>query len=207
MEAMLKVGITGGMGSGKTVVARMFEVLGVPVYYADDAGKYLMQNHVGLRAEIINLLGEEAYAPNGLLNRSFIAGQVFGNAGKLSALNAIVHPAVQQDGENWMNSNAEQPYVLKEAAILFESGSYKKLNFVIGVDAPEELRVQRIKQRDGIAEKEIYERLARQMDAAEKMKRCHFIITNNDLQPIIPQVLQLHAHLMTLSLQEHPLLS
>jgi dephospho-CoA kinase len=195
------------MGSGKTIVARMFEVLGVPVYYADDAGKRLMQTDPGLKAGIVKLLGPDAYFNDGSLNRKFIAGQVFGNAPKLAALNALVHPAVQHDGAQWMEKNTDSPYVLKEAAILFESGTYRQLHLVIGVDAPVALRVQRIKQRDGIAEKDIYERLARQMDADEKMKKCRFVVKNDDTLAIIPQVLHLHQSLLALSHQAHPLLS
>lgn len=204
---MLKVGITGGMGSGKTTVARMFEVLGVPVYYADDAGKRLMQTDPVLKAGIIKLLGHQAYFADGRLNRSFIAGQVFGNAKKLAALNALVHPAVQHDSALWMEKNAGSPYVLKEAAILFESGSYRQLHLVIGVDAPFELRVRRIMQRDNISRQQITERLSKQMDADEKMKLCRFVVKNDDATAIIPQVLRLHQNLLDLSHQELPLLS
>ncbi len=194
---MLKIGITGGMGSGKSTVARMFQVLGVPVYFADDAGKRLMQTDPEIRKKIIQLFGPKSYSANDL-NRSFLAHLVFNNPAQLKALNAIVHPAVNADSLMWMASQTA-PYVLKEAALLFESGSYKHLDYIIGVSSSLALRIQRIQERDGIGEEQILSRMEKQLPENEKMERCDFLIDNNLKKPIIPQVLALHEKLLNLA--------
>lgn len=194
---MLKIGITGGIGSGKSTVARVFESLGIPVYNADDAAKRLMQEDPELKKQIINLFGEQAY-DQGKLNRSWISEQVFGNPEKVQALNAIVHPATIRDAEQWMRDQ-HSPYALKEAALIFESGSEKALDYVIGVDAPAELRIQRVMERDNVTREAILQRMQNQMDESEKIHRCDFIIHNNDHQLVIPQVITLHRQLVELS--------
>jgi dephospho-CoA kinase len=191
---MLKVGITGGMGSGKSTVSRFFYILGIPVYSADDAGKRLMATDLQLRAQIIENFGEGSYE-GGSLNRAFLAEKVFNDVQKLVLLNGIVHPAVIKDGEQWMQRQ-QAPYVLKEAAILFESGSHKSLDLVIGVFAPLSLRMKRILKRDGLTEEQIMERISKQMDEEEKMGRCDFVVVNDEDSPIIPQVLALHRQLL-----------
>lgn len=191
---MLHVGITGGIGSGKSTVARMFQLLGVPVYFADDEAKKLMNTDPAVRAGIISLFGENAYGAKGL-NRPLIASVAFSDPEKLNALNAVVHPAVIAHAEQWM-AKQKAPYTLKEAALLFESGSHSQLDFVIGVWAPPELRMERVKKRDGIGESEVLARMEKQMDEAEKMNRCDFVITNDEKQAVIPQVLMLHRKLL-----------
>lgn len=194
---MLKIGITGGIGSGKSTVAKVFETLGIPVYYADDAAKRLMQEDPELKKQIISLFGENAFT-GGQLNRPWISEQVFGNPEKVSVLNALVHPATIRDAHEWM-SGQRTPYVLKEAALIFESGSEKELDYVIGVEAPQELRIQRVIERDNTTRDAILLRMKNQLNEEEKMKRCNFIIHNDGNQMVIPQVIALHHQLVELS--------
>lgn len=194
---MLRVGLTGGIGSGKSTVARVFETLGIPVYYADDAARRLMNEDPGLRAQIIRAFGEEAYT-EGRLNRAWLGAQVFGDPEKVQRLNNLVHPATIADAARWLSSR-DTPYAIKEAALIFESGSEKELDFVIGVSAPEETRVRRVMERDGIDEDSIRQRMRNQMNEEEKMKRCDFVILNDGSRMVIPQVLDLHHQLLGLA--------
>jgi len=194
---MLKVGITGGIGSGKSTVARVFETLGVPVYNADDAAKRLMQEDPELKEKISLLLGDESYK-DGQLNRTWISANIFGKPEKVQALNALVHPATIKDAHEWM-SKQTTPYSLKEAALIFESGSEKELDFVIGIYAPEELRIQRVIKRDDTSREAIQQRMRNQLNEEEKIKRCDFVITNDDHQLVIPQVLAINQQLLKLS--------
>lgn len=187
---MLRIGLTGGIGSGKTTVARIFEVLGIPVYYADDAAKRLMNTDEALKAAIVEAFGREAYT-EGSLNRAFLASIVFNDPAKLALLNSLTHPATIQDANQWMERQ-HAPYTIKEAALIFESGSDEHLDFVIGVSAPEKLRIHRVMQRDGVTESGIRSRMARQMDEALKMEKCDFLVINDEHHPVIQQVLDLH---------------
>lgn len=197
---MLKIGLTGGIGSGKSTVAAIFEVLGVPVYYADEAAKRLMQEDSGLIAGIKKLFGENSYI-NGTLNKSFISGEVFYNPDKLTKLNSLVHPTTIADAEKWM-SRQYAPYVIKEAAILFESGSQTQLDYVIGVSSPIELRIERVMQRDHISKEQVLSRIQNQMNEEEKMRRCDFVLYNDEKNLIIPQVLEIHDKLTQLNSQK-----
>jgi dephospho-CoA kinase len=196
---MLKVGLTGGIGSGKSTAAQLFEVLGIPVYYADKEARRLMNENEELKQQIIALLGNEAYN-NGGLNRSYIASVVFNDTTKLEQLNALVHPATKKNGEEWMRRQTA-PYAIHEAALLFEAGVQERLDVIIGLKAPEELRIQRAMQRDNVSREEIQKRMKRQMNEEEKISRCHFVLTNDEEQMLIPQVLKLHDELITLSKQ------
>ena len=187
---MLKVGLTGGIGSGKSTVAKIFEVLGIPVYYADDAAKQLMNEDEELRAAIIKHFGKESYTYN-QLNRTYIASQVFSDEEKLKLLNSLTHPATISHSQKWMKRQTG-PYAVKEAALIFESHSDDHLDYVIGVYAPASVRIRRTMERDRITENEVLKRMARQMDEEEKMQRCDFVIINDEEQLIIPQVLELH---------------
>ncbi len=187
---MLKIGLTGGIGSGKTAVAGIFRVLGIPVFNADKEARMLMENDDELVADIRQLFGEESYI-NNRLNRTYIANIVFADAFNLEQLNAIVHPATIATAERWMQ-NQSAPYAIKEAAILFESGSAAHLDFVIGVHSPLPLRLQRVMQRDNVTPEEVMARIDRQMDESIKMKLCDFVIENDDQHLLIPQVLKLH---------------
>lgn len=201
---MLRIGITGGIGSGKTTVAKIFEVLGVPVYYSDDAAKRLMNEDDALQQKLIENFGATIFE-NKQLNRSLLASIVFNDPEKLSLLNSIVHPVTIADAEKWMkhistNDAQETPYAIKEAALIFESGAQKKLDYVIGVNAPYKLRLQRAMQRDHLSKEEVEARIAKQMDETKKMNLCNFIITNDEDQLLIPQVVELHKKLIQLTI-------
>ena len=191
---MIKVGITGGIGSGKSTVAKIFAVLGIPVYYADDVARHLMNEHPLIRQQIIEHFGEESYSDN-KLNRSFLAKQVFNNEKKLALLNSIVHPVTIGDGVEWMRKQTTA-YAIKEAALIFESGSQRDLDFVIGVFAPVHLRIKRVMLRDGIKREDVQKRMLNQINEEIKMKLCDYVVINDEQQLIVPQVLSLHEKLM-----------
>jgi dephospho-CoA kinase len=194
----LRIGITGGIGSGKTTVCRIFEQLGIQVYYADDRAKALMVESPEVRAAIIALLGEEAYFPDGSLNRPYISSIVFNTPEKLTGLNAIVHPAVFNDGEAWLKEHADAPYTLKEAALLFESGSHKALDKIIMVFAPKDLRIQRVMKRDKSPREAVEARISQQMPEEEKLRLSDYVIYNDGHHSLISQVWQLHQKLLTI---------
>ena len=191
----MKIGITGGIGSGKSTVCKIFEVLDIPVYYADDRAKWLMNNDVNLIEGVKSVFGNKAYA-DGTLNRPFIADIVFNDKSKLAELNALVHPAVFQDGVAWNEANADAPYTLKEAAILFESGSYLTVDKIITVFTPKEIRIQRVLMRDGITREAIEARMDKQMPEEEKIERSDFVIYNDDEHSLIKQVLDIHRKIL-----------
>jgi dephospho-CoA kinase len=194
---MLRIGITGGIGSGKSTVSRIFEVLGVPVYYADGAAKRLMNEDEDLKKKILHHFGANAYQ-QGVLNRDYISSIVFTNREKLDLLNSLVHPATIRDAKNWM-LNQKAPYAIKEAALIFESGSQAGLDYVIGVSAPTPLRISRTMKRDGIDRVEVLARMNRQIQETIKMRLCDFVIYNDEQQLLIPQVLELHHKILGLS--------
>ncbi len=194
---MLKVGITGGIGSGKTTVCRIFEVLGIPVFYADDVAKSLMDDDPDLKHQIAVLLGESVYA-SGRLDRAAVSKAVFNNPEKLATLNALVHPAAVRAANNWL-AVQKTPYAIKETAIFYESGTHVGMDIMIGVFAPEEIRILRAMKRSKVTREEVLSRMARQMNDEEKMKRCDFVIVNDDRTALIPQVLELHQKLVNLS--------
>jgi dephospho-CoA kinase len=191
---MLKVGITGGIGSGKSMVCRVFETLGIPVFYADTVAKQLMENDAALISSIKKLFGEDVYT-GGKLNREKVSSIVFQNPALLQKLNKLVHPATINYGKEWMQQQ-KAPYVIKEAAIFFEAGTHTDMNVMIGVYAPEELRITRAMERDGASKEKILQRIAQQMNEEEKMKRCDYVITNDDVTAVIPQVMRVHEELL-----------
>jgi dephospho-CoA kinase len=193
---MLKIGITGGIGSGKTTVAKIFEVLGIPVYNADDEAKKLMNEDEKLIAKIIAEFGNEVYA-SGKLDRGYLSSLVFKNPAKLELLNSIVHPVIIAAADNWLQQQIT-PYALKEAALIFESGAHEHLDKVIGVFAPQAIRINRVMKRDQVTREEVMSRLDKQLDETIKMKLCDYIITNNDQELLIPQVVALHQQLLAL---------
>lgn len=194
---MLKVGITGGIGSGKSIVCRVFTTLGIPVFDADAAAKYIMEHDATVIAAVKSLLGNDVYI-NDQPDRQKIASQVFGKPELLQQLNQIIHPAVLAYGGEWMNQQTS-PYTIKEAAIFFESGSYKQMDIMVGVYAPKDVRLERALKRDGATEEKILQRMANQMDEDEKMSRCDYVINNFGSHTIIPQVLDLHHIFLTKS--------
>lgn len=187
---MLKIGLTGGIGSGKTTVARIFETLGIPVFYADDAAKRLMNENEELKKLITQHFGGASYV-DGILDTKYLASIVFNSREKLDLLNSLTHPVTIQDAAQWMQKQ-NAVYVIKEAALLFESGAAGNLDMVIGVYAPQHIRVKRVMDRDQISVEEVMKRISRQIDEEMKMKLCDFVITNDDTQLVIPQVLDLH---------------
>ena len=193
---MLRIGLTGGIGSGKSTVAKVFEVLGVPVYYADDAAKRIMNKDEELKEKIKQEFGESVYS-DGKLNRKLLAGIVFNAPEKLNQLNALTHPATIAGAERWMQSQT-MPYCIKEAALIFESGAQEHLDHVIGVTAPAPLRIQRTMLRDGITREEVMARMDKQMDESIKMRLCDFVLINDEQQLLLPQVLELHEKLLLL---------
>lgn len=199
---MLKIGLTGGIGSGKTTVARIFESLGIPVYYADDAAKRVMDEDPELRAALIRHFGEQTFE-NGVLNRSYLSGMVFKDPAKLELLNSLVHPATIADAARWMEQQ-KTPYAIKEAALIFESGAQEHLDQVIGVTAPTAIRIQRTMQRDGSSREAVQARMQRQLSDSIKMKLCDHVIYNDEQQPLLPQVLALHEKLSAAALPPQP---
>ena len=193
---MLKIGLTGGIGSGKTTVARIFEVLGIPVYYADDRAKLLMVTKPEIIKGVKAIFGNEAYSPDGELNRAHIASIAFTTPHKLRQLESVVHPAVQKDGDQWHRSQAGVPYTLKEAALLFESGSYHFLDLLITVAAPKELRIQRVMDRDGVSRQKVLDRLEKQWPEEEKISHSNYVIHNDGSRSLIEQVLEVHKMIL-----------
>ena len=187
---MLKIGLTGGIGSGKSTVAKVFQTLGIPVYYADDAAKELMNNNEGLKQQIILHFGEDIYE-NKVLNRILLAQKVFNNPSQLNLLNSLVHPPTIQAAEDWFVQQ-KAPYCIKEAALIFESGSQQNLDFVIGVYTPTTIRLQRVMHRNKATKEEVQQRMDKQIDETIKMRLCDFVVTNNEQELLIPQVMALH---------------
>jgi len=198
---VLKVGLTGGIGSGKSTVAQIFEVLGIPVYYADIAAKKIMNEDEGLRSAITNIFGEQAYA-NNILDRKFISSIVFSDPAKLQLLNGLVHPATKKDGEAWMEQQTS-PYAIYEAALIFEAKVSERLDLVIGVSSPTELRIKRAMERDKVSREEVLKRMGQQLDEEAKMSKCDLVLINDEQQLLIPQVLELHEKLIGLSKQKN----
>lgn len=191
----IKVGITGGIGSGKSYVARIFKTMGIPFYDADQEAKLLMSDDLEIRNGLLAAFGPEVYQQDGALDRKWLALQVFEDREKLHVLNAIVHPVVIKHGRAWAERQTA-PYSLKEAALLVESGSYKELDCLILVSAPEEVRIDRVMKRDDVSREEVIKRIDKQMPEAEKEKHAQFIIINDGVKPLLPQVLQIHKQIL-----------
>ena len=196
---MLRVGLTGGIGSGKSTIAAIFETLGIPVSYADLEARRLMNEDAGLRRSIIGAFGEGAYTGH-TLNRKYLAERVFADPKKLEQLNNLVHPVTIREGEQWMRSmNEKHPYAIREAALIFESRTAGNLDFIIGVYAPASLRIDRAMQRDHATREEIQRRMHNQIDEDIKMRLCDAVIRNDEQTAVIPQVLELHRKLIILA--------
>jgi dephospho-CoA kinase len=192
----LLVGITGGIGSGKSTVCKLFSLLGVPVYTADDRAKWLMNHDSPLKEKILAVFGSESYLSNGELNRAYLAASVFSNPEKVAALNALVHPAVRKDFMDWV-SQQTAPYLIKEAALLFETGAAKELDCVINVSSPLRVRMARVLLRDPHrTEEQVNQIIDQQLPDEEKNERADFSIKNTDNKLLLPQVIALHEQLL-----------
>lgn len=191
------IGLTGGIGSGKSTVAKIFETLDIPVYYADDEAKKLYITNSVMKSEIIQSFGKETYV-NGQLNREYLGSQVFADKEKLQLLNSIVHPRLEAHYQNWLKGNEEKRYVLKEAAILIEMGGHQQCDKVILVSSPEDVRIQRVISRDDTTEEQVRNRMDKQMPEEEKKTYADFIIDNSGDTLLIPQVVKIHGEILVI---------
>lgn len=195
----IKVGITGGIGSGKSTVAKIFSILGIPIYSADERAKWLMSEDSDLKEKIISAFGEQSYSESGELNRAYLASAVFSDPEKVSQINGLVHPAVGKDFNKWVKQQSS-PYVLKEAALIFETGGQDLLDYVINVSAPLRIRISRVMMRDpGRTEAQINQIIDQQLPDEEKNELSDFVIKNVDNKLLIPQVLKIHEKLTGLA--------
>jgi dephospho-CoA kinase len=194
----LQIGITGGIGAGKSLVCRVFQCLGISVYDADSHAKELMTTDGILISNIKKEFGELSYHTDGSLNRKYLSATVFNDDEKLEKLNKLVHPRVGANYERWAEDRSNQPYIIKEAALLFEAGSDKLLDKIMVVTAPDWLRIKRVKQRDPQrTEDQIRAIMGKQMSQDEKIKRADFTITNDEAVLLIPQVIELHQKFLS----------
>ncbi len=185
----IRVGITGGIGSGKSVVGRVLQILGFPVYYSDYEAKQLMTEHKKLRQELISLFGEEAYRGSEL-NRSFLADQIFNHPELKEKMNALIHPKVRERFFEWVTEQ-NTPIVFNEAAILFETGSYKQFDYTVLVTAKKEIRLQRVKNRDGLTLEQVEARMKHQWSDEKKIPLADFVINNNPEDSLFLQLVEL----------------
>lgn len=188
------IGLTGGIGSGKSTVAEVFATLGIPVFNADAVAKGLMNNDPILKLKLIELFGDNVFV-NGQLDRNFLSKIVFSDPLQLERLNAVVHPITIQASKDWA-AKQNTPYVIKEAALVFESGSGEGLAGVIGISAPLHLRIHRVMQRDNCTKQEVEKRMQNQISETVKMKLCDWVIVNDDQVLVVPQVVALHEKLL-----------
>ncbi|MBW8051885.1 MAG: dephospho-CoA kinase [Cytophagales bacterium] len=191
----LKIGITGGIGTGKSIVCKIFELLGIPIYDADARAKWLLTHDVELIKQIRQHFGENVYLSvnDNQLNKKILSDRIYKNPNQLDLLNSLVHPKVMDDYEKWQKNNIHHPYIIKEAALLYESGSYQYLDKIITVYAPVSLRIERILKRDPHrTESDVKAIMAAQISDEQKVKKADYVIYNDDKKMVIPQVLELH---------------
>lgn len=193
---MMKIGITGGIGSGKTTICRAFKLLGIPVFHADIEARQLQNSHPTIRREIIELLGERSYLSDQTLDRPYVASKVFTDRSLLDRLNEIVHPVVKEAFDTWCLAHTSAPYILYEAAILFESGRWDEFSKNILILADEQMRVSRVMKRDKTTEKAVRDRIANQLGDQEKIGLADFVIYNDGKQLVLPQLLEIDKQLM-----------
>jgi dephospho-CoA kinase len=195
----LLVGITGGIGAGKSIVCEVFNVLKVPVYEADVRAKALMEESSEVVTKIKSFFGEESYLDTGKLNRTYLSAEVFNNTENLEKINQIVHPAVEQDFNSWVASKAKYSYVLKEAALLVETGSFKKLDSLIVVTAPENVRIQRVLKRDKHrTAQEVKAIISNQLAEEKKVEKAQFVINNDEGSMLLPQIIKINDFFINL---------
>jgi dephospho-CoA kinase len=189
---MIKVGLTGGIGSGKSLVARIFNKFGVPVYDSDSATKQLYFSNQKLKSELVKSFGPQTYFENGQLNRKYLGELIFSDKSKLELINKIVHPFVKLDFEEWLLKNYQTKYIIKEAAILIESGAYKQVDKIIVVNAPFDLRIKRVIERDKTTKEEVIKRMSNQLPIKKLLPFADFIVENNEENLLLPQLINIH---------------
>jgi dephospho-CoA kinase len=192
---MLKAGLTGSIGSGKSIVATVFGKIGIPVYYADHVAKDLL-THENVRKQLRQIFGETIFDAHGVVDRKLLGAIVFYNAPALVKLNDLIHPLVKDDFDMWLKEHSAYPYIIHEAAILFESGFNKYFDKVITVDAPSELCISRVMKRDGVSREDVLSRMQNQMDTVKKAALADFVIWNDEQSLVIPQVMEIHRMLV-----------
>ncbi len=192
---MKKIGITGNIGSGKSTLTKLFSIIGIPVYDADSRAKWLMQHHPAIKEGLLHIFGKDVYHSDQTLNKAFIANLVFKQPELLAKLNTLVHPKVFADFDQWLTEQ-DAPYIVKEAALLIESESYKQLDELILVCAPESLRLERTMNRDAASKAAVLARMSNQMDEALKVPYANYLVNNDGVQMLIPQVLAIHAAIL-----------
>jgi dephospho-CoA kinase len=191
---MIKVGITGGIGSGKSMICKVFSKLGVPVYTADDAAKFLMDHNAEIKRDLISIFGEDIYTGE-KLDRTRLAGLIFDDPGLLASVNKIVHPRVGRDFEQWCKSYNHLPFVIQESAILFESHAFHLFDYVILVTAPQEIRLQRVVNRQGMSREKILGIMNNQLPEEEKIVRSNFVLKNDGVTLILPLILSIYSEM------------
>ncbi len=193
------VGVTGGMGSGKSVVCRVFSLLGIPVYDADTEAKLLYEKYPELKEKVKEQIGEDAIDKSGKINKKKLSEIIFNDDKKLALLNKLVHPIVKKDFTAWVEVNKGFPYLIKEAAILIESGAASQCDQVINISSPYDLRIKRLMKRDGKSKSDLEKIIAKQMSDEERSSHSDYIIYNDEVQMVIPQVLKIHQAILRLS--------
>ncbi|MCH7534477.1 MAG: dephospho-CoA kinase [Bacteroidetes bacterium] len=191
----LKVGVTGGIGSGKTLVCEVFEKLNVPVFYADAEAKKINEEHPDAIKGLKEICGDDIYQ-NGTLNKKKLANVIFTDDTKLQKVNELIHPLVKAKFLNWTEQNNDGPYVIEEAAILFESGASNLMDLVVTVTAPRELRIERVTSRDGITNEQVEERMKNQIEEDERIERSDFVINNDEQEMLLPQIIEIHENIV-----------
>ena len=194
----LRIGITGGMGAGKSTVCKIFNQIGIPIYDADSRAKWLMNNDSELKEAVRTSFGWDSYTRKDDLNRDYLAKVVFSNEEKLKVLNGIAHPAVMKDFEFWTNEHKNEPYSLKEAALLFESNSYKILHKVIVINSPIETRIERVVKRDHVKREDVLKRIENQSTDRERMEKADWIIYNDGVHSLIEQAMKIHQEILSI---------
>lgn len=197
LKTPFQIGVTGGIGSGKSIVCRVFQAFGIPVYEADERAKWLTEHDPIVKADIVRVLGPNAYDAIGRYNRGWVASQVFSDPDLLKQLNSVIHPRVMSDTEAWVKEHANKPYVIKEAAIMNAAGDANSLDKVIVVQAPMALRINRIQHRDPQrSEQEIRNIINRQISDEERAKIADYMVINDEKQLLIPQLVAIHNNIL-----------
>lgn len=198
-KTALVIGLTGGIGAGKTTCAAIFKELGIPIYYSDEQAKAIMNTDDDLRRKLKEAFGDESYLSDGSLNRGHLSRLIFQDQGNIAKINAIVHPAVRNDFMNWCMINSDNTYLLQESALLFETGSYKYFAKNILVDASEDIRIDRVSKRDNITEQQVRDRMSKQLPSSDKRKLADYIIENDGTISLVKQVIEIHLKILKLT--------